>query len=300
MKKITFLMVAITILLSFGMAIFQSPLVAKTESDEDELRDKYLNIMTVTKPQADMVRKIVKDKHNVQYMTRDENEIREYTWSKDTLNNISSMDLFIYGGTDFESWTGRFIYELKKGNLGIINISRGIRFLNDNENNVNPFYFEGINEYKIALYNIKDAIENKDPKNRDYYEQNYNKAIDEFNKKIESRKNNLEDIIFITFDNRFDYILESLNANYANLENEYIDVYIEKNKLDPKKVVIVQDGEELKDLDYWTLDPHYELDDYNIIELWKYYGDMSYDELILYNIDQFNKIEKKINIEKTK
>ena len=70
MKKITFAMVIITIVLSLGMSVFSSPLLANTDnsgSNRVESRDRYLNIITVNKPQYDMVKKITKDKHNVEY-----------------------------------------------------------------------------------------------------------------------------------------------------------------------------------------------------------------------------------------
>ena len=68
MKKITFAMVLITIVLSLGMSVFSSPLLANTDNstaNRVQSRDRYLNIMTVSKPQYDMVKKIIKDKHNV-------------------------------------------------------------------------------------------------------------------------------------------------------------------------------------------------------------------------------------------
>ncbi len=56
LKKITFAMVIITIVLSLGMSVFSSPLLANTDNTSTnrvESRDRYLNIMTVNKPQYD-------------------------------------------------------------------------------------------------------------------------------------------------------------------------------------------------------------------------------------------------------
>ncbi len=172
MKKITFIMIIITLTFSIGMGVFANPLLANTENDQKEDREKYLNIMTVNKPQYKMVRKIVKDKHNVQYMMTEETDINEFKYNKQIIENVSNMDLFIYSGTSFEPWTNSFINELKKGSMGIINLSRGMRLLNYDGNESskeNPYYFEGIDSYKIALYNVKAAIQDRDPKNRDYY-----------------------------------------------------------------------------------------------------------------------------------
>ncbi|MFW2489918.1 metal ABC transporter substrate-binding protein [Clostridium chromiireducens] len=289
MKKITFAMVIITIALSLGMSLFSSPLLANTENNRTESRDKYLNIMTVNKPQYDMVKKIIKDKCNVQYMFTNEKDISEFKYSESVLNNISNMDLFIYSGTSFEPWSASLIDELKKGNLGIINLARGVRLLNySNENNTkeNPYYFEGIEEYKIALYNVKAAIQDRDPQNRDYYEDNYNIAIKEFDKNIklyEDKLKSLSEYRFITLNNDFDYLTKSLNLNTIQLDNHEIAEFIKINNLDPKKVIIIVDGENGTKLD---------LSAYNTIKLWKYYGDMSFDDLILYNVKELSKWAK--------
>jgi len=307
LKKVTFIMVFITIILSFGMTIFQSPLLANTERNKDEFRDIYLNIITVNKPQADMVEKIAGGKHNVEYMIANAQDINDFEFDNDVIKNVSNMDLFIYTGTDFEPWIPKFISQLRKGNLGIINLSRGIRLLNFDENGVvkeNPYYFEGIEEYKIALYNVKNSIQDKDPKNRDYYEKNYNKAIKEFDNQVkyyEEYINALKEYTFVSLDNRFDYILKSLNLNYMKIDDSNINALVEKNNLDPEKTILIQDGEDLVDLDT-TIDINSEeLNDDNIIskdkkyktvELWKYYGSMSFDELIVYNIDELSKFAK--------
>lgn len=289
MKKITFVMVLITITLSFGMSIFSSPLLANTENNNrsnnngTENRSKYLNIITVNKPQYEMVKKIVKDKHNVDYMFTDEKDINDFKYSQEVLDNVSNMDLFIYSGTTFEPWTNTFINELKKGSLGIINLSRGIRTLNYDSNGTskeNPYYFGGIEEYKIALYNVKAAIQDRDPQNRDYYEENYKKAIDEFEKQLKQYKDKLEKLkgyTFVTLDGGFEYITKSLGLNTIKLDNHELSEFIKLNNLDSAKTIIIDDGENPSTLD---------LSKYNTVRLWKYYGEMSFDDLIVYNVNE--------------
>lgn len=289
MKKITFAMVIITIALSIGMSFFSNPLLANTENNRTENRDKFLNIMTVNKPQYDMVKKITKDKNNVEYMFTDEKDISNFKYSEDVLNNISNMDLFIYSGTSFEPWCNSLIDELKKGNLGIINLARGVRLLNynrDNDSKENPYYFEGIEEYRIALSNVKAAIQDRDPQNRDYYEENYNKAIKDFESKLKQYNDKMKllgDYKFITLNNDFDYLIKSLNLNAIQLDNHEISEFIKINNLDPKNIIIILDGE---------ADTKLDLSKYNTVKLWKYYGEMSFDDLILYNVKELSQWAK--------
>lgn len=297
MKKITFAMVLITIVLSLGMSVFSRPLLANTDNssvNRVQSRDVYLNIMTVNKPQYDMVKKITGDKHNVEYMFTEEKDIINFKYSNDVIDNVSNMDLFIYSGTSFEPWANAFIDELKKGNLGIINLARGIRLLNynvDGSSKENPYYFNGVDEYKIALYNVKAAIQDRDPQNRDYYEENYNKAIKELDNKInkyDKKMKNLNDFTFITLNSDFDYLLKSFGLNILKLDNHELSEFIKINNLDINKVIIVDDGEYPSGLD---LSPYYS------IRLWKYYGKMSFDELIEYNANELSKFAKDENAE---
>ncbi|WP_315078352.1 metal ABC transporter solute-binding protein, Zn/Mn family [uncultured Clostridium sp.] len=281
MKKITFIMIIITLTFSIGMGVFANPLLANTENNQKEDREKYLNIMTINKPQYKMVRKIVKDKHNVQYMMTEEMDINEFKYNKEIIENVSNMDLFIYSGTSFEPWANSFINELKKGSMGIINLSRGMRLLNYDGNEgskENPYYFEGIDSYKIALYNVKAAIQDRDPKNRDYYEENYNNAIKELNNQIEpynEKIKGLKDYTFLALNDNFDYLTKDLGLHVVKLNNYEISEFVKVNNLDEKKLIVLKDGTEQTNMD---------LSKYKVANLWKYYGDMSFDELILYNI----------------
>ncbi|MBW6408864.1 metal ABC transporter substrate-binding protein [Clostridium weizhouense] len=282
MKKITFVMIIITIAFSLGIGLFSNPLLANTENNPKILRDKYLNIITVNKPQYQMVKKIVKDKHNVQYMFSNENDIKEFKYNKDVIENVSNMDLFIYTGTTFEPWANSFIGELEKGNIGIINLSRGMRLLNYDVNGSskeNPYYFEGIEAYKIALYNVKAAIQDRDPENREYYEENYNNAIKELNDKIDVYSKKIESLnsyTFLTLNNNFDYLIKDLGLNVLKLDNREISEFIKINNLDKNKLVILKDGTEQTSMD---------LSKYSVVNLWKYDGNMSFDDLILYNVE---------------
>ncbi|MBN1044230.1 ABC transporter substrate-binding protein [Clostridium botulinum] len=281
MKKITFIMIIITLTFSVGMGVFANPLLANTENDQKEDREKYLNIMTVNKPQYKMVKKIVQNKHNVQYMMTEETDINGFKYNKEIIENVSNMDIFIYSGTSFEPWANSFINELKKGSMGIINLSRGMRLLNYDGNEAskeNPYYFEGIDSYKIALYNVKAAVQDRDPKNRDYYEENYNNAIKELNNQIEpynEKIKGLKDYTFLALNDNFDYLTKDLGLHVVKLNNYEISEFIKVNNLDENKLIILKDGTEETNMD---------LSKYKVVNLWKYYGNMSFDELILYNI----------------
>lgn len=234
-------------MLFLGLVFFQRPLLANTENGVEGIEDSPLNITTVNKNQYFMVKSIVLDKHNVEYLSDNEKEIYNFKYNEDIINNISGRDLFIYSGMNNEPWINEFIGKLKKGDLGIINMSRGIKTLTYEKNGVvseNPYYWLGINEYKIALYNIKSAIQEKDPKNKNYYEENYTNVISYIEEYVEDIKMELEkykDYTILTNTNTFDYLLKDLGLMKIMIEDEITrSVLLEKN-LDENKIIFIEE-----------------------------------------------------------
>ena len=159
----------------------------KVNMDIKKNNEVNLNIMVTDKFLYFMTKDIVNDKHFVQYMFKNKEEEFNYIYSKDSLNNISKQDLFIYNGAGLEPWINEFLDKLNKSKVGVINISRGINLLSYNKQvkyknlvlKNNPYYWLNIDNYKIALLNIKNSIQDKDPRNRDYYEKNFSNKLKE-------------------------------------------------------------------------------------------------------------------------
>lgn len=292
MKKITFVMLTITTMLFFGLGLFSRPMTADTTDNSGNERDVYLNIMTCNKSQYQMMKGIVGDKHNVEFMFINEEDSLNFEITQDAVNNISKMDLFMYSGNDFEPWSGELIDKLKKNNLGVINLSKGIRGIAmQNQKAVadNPYYWTGVDEYKIALYNAKTAVQERDPKNRSYYEDNYKELVETIDKSVkefETKKESLKDYTFISVDNNLDYFYRSVGINPIKLENNTVDDIIRINKLDPKSVIIVKD--KLVET---------EISGHTLVELDRYDGNISFEELIIRNYNSLFEVIPEVVVE---
>lgn len=240
-------MLIITFIMYIGLNFFSDQGIADTSYSEDSVRDTYLNIMVCNKSQYYMVKKIVGERHNIQYLFNNEEKIDAFQYDKGVVDNVSNMDIFMYSGNSFENWDSAFINDLDKSKVGVINISRGIRTLNynDENNKTNPYYWTGLEEYKIALYNIKNAIQDRDPKNRDLYEKNYNTAISYLEQSLSiynGKRNDLNNYIFISLDEKLAYFFRDLGIDTYLLKGDSIEKYIADNNFDLSKVVIVRDA----------------------------------------------------------
>lgn len=283
MKKLTAAMLIITAAFFLGLGGVSKTLMADTSESDKDNRDVYLNIMTVNKPQYETVKKLAGDKHNVEYMFNNFNDMKNYKYDENTLNNISNMDLFFYSGVGNESASlNNMISELDKSSLGVVNLSRGIRELRykvDGKDTQNSYYYLGISEYKIMLYNTKSALQEKDPANREYYEANYNKlvkSIDDLKSTFDKDAKELKKNTFILQDAKLEYFFKGLGIDFKVLpEKENIEEYAKKNNLNLKDIVFVQDTESKEDVK-----------DIKVIKLDTYNYNKDFQEIIEYNIKQ--------------
>lgn len=265
---------------------------------EKESSEKYLNIVVTSKPLYYVVKDIAGDKHNVEYMFKTEKDIWEYKYTEDSINNIEKKDLFFYNGANLEPWIDSFTAKLKKDKLSTINVSRGVKLnlldnprkYGDKEIKENPYYLLGIEEYKIALSNIKNSIEEKDPVNRQFYEKNYEKKLKEIYIAEEEMKvsiSKLNHYSLILSKDEFDYGLNSFNLTNIRLKEFDKDI---SNKIlkNQKAIIILEKDESLNE------DIQYTMKDNNsqVIYLEKYNGDKDYINIIKDNMEIIKEIKE--------
>lgn len=283
MKKLTFAMLVITFILFLGLGTFSNPTVSNIVDTGDSDRDSFLNIMTTNKMEYEMVKSLVGDKHNIEYIFTDEEDSVNFVINDNIVKNISNMDLFLYSGSTLDKWCSELISKLNKSSVGTIDITRGIRTINmevNKETKINPYFYIGIDEYKVLLYNVKSAIQDRDPKNREVYETNYNKIIEKLNKFISEVKENKKDLseyTFISLDNNIDYFYKSLSINTVKLpEQMSVKQYVEDNKIDPNKLIVLKDEKTA-----------FNEEGFKVVSLVKYDKKVSIEELIKNNYKIF-------------
>lgn len=228
----------------------------------DKLQDENLSIVVTDKLLYYMTRKITEERHFVEYIFKDRNIERDFKATKDNLNNVSKEDLFIYNGLDVEPWFNEFTNKLNKNKVGVINISRGINLINYtkerkyNGNNIsrNPYYWMNIDNYKIALLNIKNSIQDKDPKNRDYYERNFQKEVkglQELEKMVSKIKIKLKEYTIYYEEEDLEYFTRYLGMNSIKLKEnkEENNLLLEKSKNKDKIIFLYNDLQKNKEYD---------------------------------------------------
>jgi len=260
-----------------------------------------LNIVTTDKVLYYMVKSIVQEKHNVEYMFKDKDSQYNFNFTDDSLYNIGNKDLFIYMGASYEPWADDFIGKLNKNKVRVINVSRGVKILpltneikyKDTIITENPYYLMNYDNFKIALLNIKNSIQDKDPQNRDFYEKNFNDTISSTEldqKSITDTISKLSDYTFVYSEDEIEYFVKYNISNNIKLTAGNSNANI-KN---PEKTVFIYcNSDALKANEEFI--KKYNL---NTLNIRVPENDLSYEDILLLNKSLFIAYYNSVNIKK--
>ncbi|WP_392486222.1 metal ABC transporter solute-binding protein, Zn/Mn family [Haloimpatiens sp. FM7315] len=209
--------------------------IEDTKNKREETKSVKLDILVSDKFLYQCVKNIDGGKHNVDYIFRTqqgENIIKQY------YDIDYSPDLYIYDEFNYKGLNNRYIDKIQENKVGLINASRGINQLTYYKNVVTLgkknecLFWNNIDNYKIVLVNIKNAIVERDPKNRNYYEKNFNTILKNLEKDedfFSEKSKKIDDTLCILEGSNLNYIMA-----YAGIET--ISVFQdEKKELDPSK-----------------------------------------------------------------
>lgn len=266
-----------------------------------------LDIMTTNKFVYNMVMSIVKDKHTVDFMFKSEQDQWNFNYTDDSVGNISRKDMFIYYGLNFEPWIGDFLNDLSGSKTAIINVSRGTTVINrddpaeydDKSVKENPYCWMNVNNYVTGLSNIVEAISEKDPQNRSFYQKNFaeeRKKLDLVQGQMKNVLQKLKDYTFVVQGDRLDYFLKYNDMKYVKLPSDFdystaklqSDNKIIKKLHDSKKMVFLysEDDEDNENKDI--------IKDMGMIRdrIYIYNPDFKYADIIKMNCNDLQKIIK--------
>ncbi len=222
MRKTFFIVLVIVAILITGCKNIKNVNVNTQGGKEIYSVGVGLDIMVTNKYLYTMVEDIAGDNNNVDFMFKDQSEEKDFKYTNDSISNIGKQNLFIYAGAGFEDWSDDFLSRVDKSKVGIINVSRGVRTItyqnkiNPNYGKKNPYYWMDADNYGIMLLNIKNAIEEKDPKNNLTYENNFKnsiKEVDKYKTNLNDLANKMKQYTLVTDVDEFSYMTNSVSIN---------------------------------------------------------------------------------------
>lgn len=201
-----------------GALLLSSCGTAASSSDSSKLK-----VLVSINPLKEITEKIGGDKIEVSSIIAPGLEVHDYQLTPKDIIKLKSSKLFIYNGLNLESFKDELLSSSDNKNLDTVDASNGSAVIKTSDG-TDPHLWISLTGSKIIASNIKDALIKNDPKNKAYYENNYN----EFIKNIDSLYNKYKPLFaslnkksFVTGHAAFAYFCRDFNLSQESVEDVF-------------------------------------------------------------------------------
>lgn len=199
-------------------------------------------VIVTTEPQKAILERIVKDKVKIKTLFIDSDF--KVKFKKLTLKKMASSDIYMTIGLDIENQFLNKVKELNP-NIEIYDMSEGIRKITQKDK-TNPYLWMDPLKVRAIAEKLFLKFAKSDPKNREFYEENYNiltEELDELYLKIKMLYAYSNFAIYAFDDNwdyfaaRFDFPIYKFDKRVLNADE--IPEFIVKSKKRNAKILII-------------------------------------------------------------
>lgn len=192
---------------------------SKSES-KNNTEDK-LNIMVSIYPLKEFTEKIAGDKAEVKCLVPDNMEPHDYEPKTKDFGDLAKSDAFIYNGLGMETWVDQVNEIIKDKNVVILDSSENVDVRKEGEA-VDPHTWLSLKNAEVQSENIKNTLIKLDEKNKEYYEENYEKFKEELENLYSEYKPKFDSLAkkdFITGHAAFGYLCRDYGLTQKSVEN---------------------------------------------------------------------------------
>ena len=238
MRKKLLTRTALAATIALGIGSFNLAYAAETE---DTSSGKKINVVASFYPMYDFATKVGGDKIEVTNMVPAGTEPHDWEPAATDIKNLEDADVFIYNGAGMEHWTEDVLNSLENKNLKAVEASKGLTLLEgkeeegEKENAYDPHVWLDPLNAKTEMENIKNALVEADPDNKDYYEQNYETYAEKFDQLDQEYKEGLSNTKskdLITSHEAFGYLCQEYGLNQIGIEGLSPDSEPDASRMD--------------------------------------------------------------------
>ncbi|WP_459481603.1 metal ABC transporter solute-binding protein, Zn/Mn family [Clostridium saccharoperbutylacetonicum] len=186
----------------------------KTKADK-------LKITVSIYPLQEFTEEIAGDKAEVTCLVPNNVEPHDYEPKAQDLEVLTKSDAFIYNGLGMESWVDKVNDVIKDKKIPIVESTKGVEARKE-ENAIDPHSWLSLKNAEIQSENIKNTLVKLDEKNKDYYEENYNRFKGELESLYNEYKPKFEKLNkknFVTGHAAFGYLCRDFGLTQKSVEN---------------------------------------------------------------------------------
>lgn len=244
MKKRSKLNLLLLILSFFAMLFMTSckvnTAVEEVKGTSNSSDSSKIKVAASFNAMREFIEKIGGNKVEVHVMIPNGTEPHDFEPSAKDMQILSKARVFVYNGLGMESWADKTLKAVDNKSLKVVNASSGCDIIklnsNDskNEESYDPHVWLSVKMAKIQSNNIKKALIEVDPSNKEFYEKNYDdfsaeldNLYNEYSKKIAS----VSSKSIVTGHSAFAYLCRDFGLK----QNSVSDVFAE-GEPSPKKM----------------------------------------------------------------
>ncbi|CUX29550.1 metal ABC transporter substrate-binding protein [Clostridium sp. C105KSO13] len=199
-----------------------------TEGEQAGVNSGKLKVMTSFYPMYDFAQKVGGDKVEVTNMVPAGTEPHDWEPAATDIKQLEEADVFVYNGAGMEHWTEDMLDSLDNKNLTVVEASEGLELMEGEthgeeaeDTSYDPHVWLNPMNAKIEMENIKNALADTDPENKEYYTKNYQKYAVEFDTLDKAFKEGLADTKrkeVITAHEALGYLCKAYGLNQVGIE----------------------------------------------------------------------------------
>jgi len=216
-------------IISGALAILMSAMLigcgVQAESAKKNVTNNKLNIIVSIYPLKEFTEKIGGDKVEVTCLVPENMEPHDYEPKAKDFGELMKSNVFVYNGLGMETWVDKVNEVIKDKNVVIVDSSTGVEVRKEEEA-VDPHIWLSLKNAEIQSENIKNTLVQLDDKNKDYYEENYNKFKEELETVYNEYKPKFDTLSkknFITGHAAFGYLCRDFGLTQKSVENLFAE-----------------------------------------------------------------------------
>lgn len=196
-----------------------------TKATSESTTNDKLDIIVSIYPLKEFTEKIGGDKVEVTCLVPDNMEPHDYEPKTKDFEKLSKSKAFIYNGLGMETWVDSVNEAIEDKGVIIVDSSNGVEVRKEEEA-VDPHIWLSLKNAEIQSENIKNTLVQLDEKNKSYYEENYNKFVDELESLYNEYKPKFDKLSkknFITGHAAFGYLCRDFGLTQKSVENLFAE-----------------------------------------------------------------------------
>ncbi|MBP1744336.1 MAG: periplasmic solute binding protein [Firmicutes bacterium] len=188
-------------------------------------KDGRLDVAVSFNPMSELAEAVGGDKIDIYTIVPDGSEPHDFELKAGDIQAVSEAEVFVYNGAGMESWAQAAVTASENSTLIEVDASEGCDLIITG-GVADPHTWLSLKMARIQALNIKNALVQADPVNRDYYEGNYSAFSSELDSLYEEFKfkfDSLADKNFVTGHAAFAYFCRDFGLRQSSVENVFAE-----------------------------------------------------------------------------